>query len=210
MDYNSLKKRIISSIIIIIFFLVSFIYLQDYFNILFLTIYLIIFYEIYKYFALKKIITLLYLYIFLSLILLELYIYYYLNIYDLMFVFFVLSIFDSLSYLIGSLFGKKKIFNYISPNKSYVGLFSGIIGTVLITFYINYFYSFYNNYECIILTAMFIFLSFWGDVIESFFKRISFIKNSSNFIPGHGGFFDRFDSFIFCVYGLFAYNFFNT
>ena len=40
---------------------------------------------------------------------------------------------------------------------------------------------------------------FLGDVIESYFKRINNLKNSSNFLPGHGGFFDRFDSFIFAI-----------
>ena len=46
---------------------------------------------------------------------------------------------------------------------------------------------------------MIILSSFTGDIIESFFKRKNNIKNSSNFLPGHGGFFDRFDSFIFSV-----------
>ena len=38
-----------------------------------------------------------------------------------------------------------------------------------------------------------------GDIIESIFKRFNNLKNSSNLLPGHGGFFDRFDSFIFAI-----------
>ena len=50
-----------------------------------------------------------------------------------------------------------------------------------------------------LFTTIIIILSFLGDVIESYFKRINNLKNSSNFLPGHGGFFDRFDSFILCI-----------
>ena len=46
---------------------------------------------------------------------------------------------------------------------------------------------------CIILFA------FLGDIIESFFKRKNNLKNSSDFLPGHGGIFDRFDSFMFSI-----------
>ena len=41
--------------------------------------------------------------------------------------------------------------------------------------------------------------AFVGDIIESYFKRKNLIKNSSELIPGHGGIFDRFDSFLFSI-----------
>ncbi len=46
---------------------------------------------------------------------------------------------------------------------------------------------------------MIIISAFIGDIIESFFKRKNNLKNSSNLIPGHGGVFDRFDSFLFSI-----------
>ena len=49
--------------------------------------------------------------------------------------------------------------------------------------------------------------TFIGDIIESIFKRLNNLKNSSNYLPGHGGFFDRFDSFIFAI---FPYYIFTT
>jgi len=142
----------------------------------------------------------------LSFLCLQLYIILYLNINELLFVFLIIANFDTFSYLIGASFGHKKIFKKISPNKSYIGLFGGVFFTIIIIFYINYLFSFIEYNKLIYLIIFYIFLSFWGDVLESMFKRISIIKNSSNFIPGHGGIFDRFDSFIFCAYGLYLYS----
>ena len=50
--------------------------------------------------------------------------------------------------------------------------------------------------------------TFFGDLIESFYKRISNIKNSSNFLPGHGGFFDRMDGFVMSIITLFLFSVF--
>ena len=46
---------------------------------------------------------------------------------------------------------------------------------------------------------MYYFICFLGDIIRSFFKRKNNLKNSSDFLPGHGGIFDRFDSFMFSI-----------
>ena len=56
------------------------------------------------------------------------------------------------------------------------------------------------NLYSILIIFIYILSAFIGDIIESLFKRINGIKNSSNFLPGHGGFFDRFDSFIFSIF----------
>lgn len=207
MDYDLLKIRLISSFIIVSIFIIFFVYLIDFINILFIFIYLLIFYEVYKNFTKKILIFFLYLYLILSFLSLQIYIDLYFNILELFFVFLVIVIFDTFSYLVGAQFGNKKIFKIISPNKSYEGLFGGIFFTIIIVCYLNYFFVFIEFNKSIYLICLYIFLAFWGDVLESIFKRISLIKNSSNFIPGHGGVFDRFDSFIFCVYGLFIYNF---
>ena len=55
------------------------------------------------------------------------------------------------------------------------------------------------NYKELIINLINIFFAFTGDIIESYFKRKNKIKNSSEMIPGHGGIFDRFDSFLFSI-----------
>ena len=58
------------------------------------------------------------------------------------------------------------------------------------------------------LINSFILFSLLGDLLQSFFKRKNNIKDSSNFLPGHGGFFDRFDSFLSSIILLFGYSYF--
>ena len=67
----------------------------------------------------------------------------------------------------------------------------------------------YNFFNFIIYTTIFIFSAFLGDIFESYFKRKANIKDSGKLIPGHGGFFDRFDSFIMSVIPLTLLNFYG-
>ena len=55
------------------------------------------------------------------------------------------------------------------------------------------------DYNLFILANLVIVFSFFGDVIQSYFKRLNYLKDSETFIPGHGGFFDRFDSFLLVI-----------
>ena len=206
MDYKLLKIRFLSSLLIVSIFLLFFIYLKEFIIILFLLIYIAIFIEIYRNFTKKKVVIYLYIYLILSFISLFFYFNLYFNISELIFVILIITIFDTFSYLIGSLYGSKKIFKQVSPNKSYLGLFGGVVFTCIIILFINYLFNLMEYNQIFYIIPIYIFLSFWGDIIESSFKRISIIKNSSNFIPGHGGIFDRFDSFILCAYGLYFSN----
>ena len=58
----------------------------------------------------------------------------------------------------------------------------------------------------LIFINVLIIFAIMGDLIESFFKRKNNIKHSSNLLPGHGGFFDRFDSFLPSVIFLLLYS----
>ncbi len=117
--------------------------------------------------------------------------------------------FDSFSYFIGKLFGKNYIFKKISPKKTSEGYFGGIFLTNII--FVVYHYHFIidsSYYSLLILINLIIFSSILGDLFQSFFKRVNKIKDSSSFLPGHGGFFDRFDSFMSAIIFLFFYSLF--
>ena len=204
MVYNNFFLRF--SISLIILFLYYSIY-QDIFYLFTLgcVIYVIIFYEVYKFF--KNLSYLIYFYLIVSFINFSLYLYNYLDIFIFNLLIFIIVIFDTSSYLIGKAFGRNKIFKKISPNKTLEGYIGGVLSTnaiCLVILLLNF--SILNIHHFILINLIVIF-SIIGDLIQSFFKRKNLIKDSSNFLPGHGGFFDRFDSFISSIMLLNLYNY---
>ena len=108
---------------------------------------------------------------------------------------FTIWIFDTFSYLGGKLIGGKKLIPKISSGKTISGLITGIVITLLVSQLYNYIYT-DSNYSNIILTLAVILFSFIGDIYASIIKRATSVKDSGHLLPGHGGFYDRFDSFI--------------
>tara|TARA_B100000989_G_C19509238_1_gene458104 strand:+ start:1394 stop:1822 length:429 start_codon:yes stop_codon:yes gene_type:complete len=106
--------------------------------------------------------------------------------------------FDIFCYVVGKNLGKNKLIK-ISPNKTYEGLFGGAIISLLVSLLFSSIYEIDINLELFFFIIIIIFSAFIGDILESYLKRKNNIKNSSEFIPGHGGVFDRFDSFIFSI-----------
>jgi len=100
---------------------------------------------------------------------------------------------DSAAYIVGSYFGKHKILPKISPNKSWQGCIAGYIITIMFLLLTNWF-NFLNS----IIIALFIsVMATTGDMCESYLKRNAGIKDTGNFLPGHGGLLDRFDAIFF-------------
>ena len=208
MDYNSLIIRCIVGFMMLFFLILIISLYENALIYLVPIIYFFILIEINKNFTKGKEIIFLIFYLFFSLIFLEVYlIFYYDKLFLLLFLF-IIIVFDIFSYLFGSTFGKKKILPNISPNKTVLGLISGICFSIMFALGYNHFVNIIETKNLLILTFLIIIFSFFGDILESKFKRLSNIKNSSNFIPGHGGFFDRFDSLISSSYLLFFYNYF--
>ncbi|ACY40245.1 phosphatidate cytidylyltransferase [Blattabacterium sp. (Blattella germanica) str. Bge] len=103
---------------------------------------------------------------------------------------------DSLSYLIGKKWGKRKIALSISPKKSVEGFIGGLFFCLILGFFL---YEIWGKKYWLILSFMVPIFSTIGDLVESTIKRSYNVKNSGIWFPGHGGFLDRLDSFIFVI-----------
>tara|TARA_B100000686_G_C16770472_1_gene964776 strand:+ start:749 stop:1516 length:768 start_codon:yes stop_codon:yes gene_type:complete len=115
----------------------------------------------------------------------------------LLFIIFTVVIFDISSYIFGNIFKGKKLIPKISPNKTLSGFLLGIIFTFIISSFLNKTFGLLNNDYQYSLLILIIFSAIIGDIIESIIKRKLSLKDISNLLPGHGGFFDRFDSLLF-------------
>jgi len=116
-----------------------------------------------------------------------------------LFMFILTWTFDTFAYLVGVRFGKNKIMPSISPKKSWEGFTGGFLFTVLAS-YISFNYFGFSSYtEPLIISIILPFTATIGDFIESAYKRKAGVKDSGNFIPGHGGMLDRMDAFMITI-----------
>jgi phosphatidate cytidylyltransferase len=106
---------------------------------------------------------------------------------------------DTFAYLTGSLIGKTPFFPRISPKKTWEGTLGGIFFTVIIAWGISYYLNVYTPNQWVAIAASVAIFGTLGDLIESMLKRSVGVKDSGNIMPGHGGFLDRFDSFVFLL-----------
>lgn len=101
---------------------------------------------------------------------------------------------DSMAYVVGSLIGKHRLFERISPKKSWEGSVGGLLFTMLAG-YLIYLWAGMLSWEAwMFISIIVVILGTLGDLAESMLKRSLNIKDSGTFFPGHGGFLDRFDA----------------
>ncbi len=103
------------------------------------------------------------------------------------------------AYFTGIIFGRTKLFERISPKKSWEGSIGGAILSVSTSLVIASYFKGLNTIEWISVSIIVVIAGTYGDLVESHFKRSIQIKDSGNIIPGHGGFLDRFDSLLIAV-----------
>jgi phosphatidate cytidylyltransferase len=107
--------------------------------------------------------------------------------------FFIMWANDIGAYFAGTWFGKHKLFERISPKKTWEGFFGGLIFSLLIAYGIAHFFINFSFMQWMIIAAIILVTGTLGDLVESMFKRSIGIKDSGSVLPGHGGFLDRFD-----------------
>ena len=125
--------------------------------------------------------------------------------YEILLIFVMIWISDSAAYFVGRFFGKRKLAPKISENKTIEGFLGGVVGVIITGYIIENIFHLPIKGNWIALSIVVAITSPIGDLVESKLKRVFEVKDSSNLIPGHGGFLDRLDSFIFCIPFVYVY-----
>ncbi|MGY5847843.1 phosphatidate cytidylyltransferase [Salegentibacter sp. HM20] len=112
---------------------------------------------------------------------------------------------DTFAYIIGKNFGRKKLFERISPNKTIEGFLGGLVFSLIASYFIFAYTQFLTFPVWLGLALILSVFGTLGDLIQSKFKRQAGVKDSGNLMPGHGGLFDRLDSIIFSSPFVYAY-----
>jgi len=127
---------------------------------------------------------------------------------------FLIWFYDSMCYITGSLFGKRKLFERVSPQKTIEGMVGGMVLSLIFVFfydkilglladkfhYANWFSVWtYTNVQWLIIGFVTLVFATLGDLVESLLKRSIGVKDSGTFLPGHGGFLDRLDAILIAL-----------
>jgi phosphatidate cytidylyltransferase len=106
---------------------------------------------------------------------------------------------DSGAYFAGTKFGKTKLFERVSPKKSWEGSIGGLVTAMIVATIISKYYTNYSAFQWYAIGVIIVVAGTYGDLVESLFKRSINIKDSADTIPGHGGFLDRFDGLLLSI-----------
>lgn len=106
---------------------------------------------------------------------------------------------DTGAYCVGSLIGKHRLFERISPKKSWEGSIGGGVVAIGASFVFAYFFPIMPILQWAGLALVIVVFGTWGDLTESLLKRQLHVKDSGNILPGHGGMLDRFDSSLMAI-----------
>ena len=119
--------------------------------------------------------------------------------------FIVIWLNDTGGYIFGRLLGKRKLFPRLSPKKTWEGALGGILLALGGARVLSEFFTQISLLEWLILTILSVVFGILGDLVESMLKRHFKTKDSSKFLPGHGGLLDRFDAVLLASPIVFTY-----
>ena len=114
-------------------------------------------------------------------------------------IFLLVWTYDSMAYLIGSKLGRNKIYEKISPNKTWEGFIGGAVFTIAAGILCSLILNHLTLTDWIVIASIVIIFGTLGDLFESIIKRRLNVKDSGTMLPGHGGLLDRFDSLLFVI-----------
>ncbi|MDN5348808.1 MAG: phosphatidate cytidylyltransferase [Bacteroidales bacterium] len=112
---------------------------------------------------------------------------------------------DIFAYLVGIKFGKHRLFERISPKKSWEGSIGGLVFTVISALLFSEFTGLITAGKAAGIAILVVISGSLGDLIESMIKRQAGVKDSGKIIPGHGGILDRFDATFYAIPFVFVY-----
>lgn len=112
---------------------------------------------------------------------------------------------DIFAFLIGKSFGKRKLLERVSPNKTVEGFMGGLIASSVASFFIFKYLAIFSPLFWLGLAILISLFGPIGDLVQSKFKRQAGVKDSGTLIPGHGGVYDRLDSVLFASPFIYTY-----
>lgn len=119
--------------------------------------------------------------------------------------FLILWTYDSFAYLSGVSFGKHKLFERISPKKTWEGTLGGFVVGMIVSWVLSIYFADLNLIQWLSVGLITIVFGTFGDLAESMIKRSMNVKDSGKLLPGHGGLLDRFDAALLAAPAVFVY-----
>lgn len=114
-------------------------------------------------------------------------------------IFILIMLNDTAAFLIGVRFGRNRLFERISPKKTWEGTICGGIVALAAAFFMSGLFQVLDRIEWLVVALIVAVFGIYGDLVESLFKRRLGIKDSGQLLPGHGGILDRLDAWLLVI-----------
>lgn len=109
------------------------------------------------------------------------------------------------AYFVGVRYGKRKLFERVSPKKSWEGMIGAFLLALIASYILSRYFHDLDYLQWGIIAVIIVVTGTYGDLVESLFKRSISIKDSGKILPGHGGFLDRFDGLLISLFFIIFY-----